>query len=339
MTVSRQLKAFTLMIGMIGTVLLPATAADDPQDTFLRAWRADFGENEPIDDSKAIKLYEQAASAGHPLAAFRLGLMYDSGVRDKKGFRQDGDPLIESNLDRVREAARDGNGFASALLGLAYSEYHSKLKKNSGLAIEYFKAAADKDVPFAITQLARTCYVTNRDPRKAAPMFQAASDKGDSIAEMWLGDCYLKGDGVKRDSARAIKHYEKAIDRNVSGAIGRLHNCYYFGKGVAKDEKAALDLMKSTIRKGDASTVSDIAAAMERGGIDNDKYAKVLYRMAANAGDEFSKEALDRLARIEKITAEMKRKPGDSGTKTGDPFDRNSVDDIQRRRRFREQIQ
>ena len=68
---------------------------------------------------------------------------------------------------------------------------------------------------------------------------KAKADQGDAKAQDNLGDCYRKGDGVKKDLVEAVKWYRKSADQGDANAQGNLGCCYQNGFGVEKDEAEA----------------------------------------------------------------------------------------------------
>jgi hypothetical protein len=70
---------------------------------------------------------------------------------------------------------------------------------------------------------------------EAAAWFRKAADQGYAEAQTKLGDCYVKGDGVKQDSAEAVKWYRMAAEQNHPIAQLNLADCYFKGKGVEKN--------------------------------------------------------------------------------------------------------
>ena len=66
----------------------------------------------------------------------------------------------------------------------------------------------------------------------AVKAFRAAAEPGIAEAQYLLGECYIKGDGVKADPAEAVKWYRKAADQGFAKAQNSLGYCYYNGEGV-----------------------------------------------------------------------------------------------------------
>ena len=71
--------------------------------------------------------------------------------------------------------------------------------------------------------------------RKLLADIRAKADKGDAVAQFYLGFCYYKGQRVAKDEAEAVKWYRKAAEQNDAEAQNNLGDCYANGQGVEKD--------------------------------------------------------------------------------------------------------
>jgi TPR repeat protein len=60
------------------------------------------------------------------------------------------------------------------------------------------------------------------DMREAVKWFRKAADQGDAKAQLNLGACYFRGEGVKQDKAEAVKWYRKAAEQGYELAIKAL---------------------------------------------------------------------------------------------------------------------
>ncbi len=66
--------------------------------------------------------------------------------------------------------------------------------------------------------------------------FRKAADQGHELAQLMLGLCYSRGEGVVKDEVEAVKWYRKAADQGDAAAQYQLGVCYAKGEGVLKDE-------------------------------------------------------------------------------------------------------
>jgi len=90
---------------------------------------------------------------------------------------------------------------------------------------------------------------------EAVKWFRKAAEQGFVDAQMNLGVCYGKGEGVEKDEAEAVKWWRKAAEQGNAHAQFNVALAYGRGEGVAKDEaegiwwlrKAAAQNLKEAI--------------------------------------------------------------------------------------------
>ena len=77
----------------------------------------------------------------------------------------------------------------------------------------------------------------NRFPNyhKAAMWFRKAAEQGDSNAQWWLGQLYMRGVGVLQDFAAARQLFKQSAEQDKSFAKWDLGKMYRDGMGVSKD--------------------------------------------------------------------------------------------------------
>ncbi|PKK60208.1 HCP-like protein [Rhizophagus irregularis] len=68
------------------------------------------------------------------------------------------------------------------------------------------------------------------------------AEKGDSISQYHIGNCYFYNINARRDYNKAIEWYLKSSEGGNIKAMYRLAYCYACGYGVKKDEKKAFEL-------------------------------------------------------------------------------------------------
>lgn len=243
-----------------------------------------------------MKLIEIAAERGHVKAQIQIADLYYKGTQLSEEIPQ--------NLEKARQwfliAASDGNNFvAQQRLGEMY-EYGDGVIKNLTKAMDWYRIAAEQ---------------------------------GDAISQHNLGVAYERGLGVKTDYVTSFKWYEAAAKNGFCDSMHNLGNCYNHGIGTDKDLSKALYWFYASAKKGDmdsAYALGKILCSPERSkeehkeGIDwlmqavkNGNYlacyelgviqaegklikqnldnARVLLSMAANAGLEKAKDALNRI--------------------------------------------
>lgn len=70
---------------------------------------------------------------------------------------------------------------------------------------------------------------------EAARIFDALANRGDGMAQYYLGRLYETGQGVTRSDERAAALYQAAARQNIANAQGNLAVLYAYGRGVQRD--------------------------------------------------------------------------------------------------------
>jgi TPR repeat protein len=87
------------------------------------------------------------------------------------------------------------------------------------------------------------CYLrgngVERNGAEAVRLFLLAAQQGLASAQFGVGVCYCEGAGVKCDLIEAAYWYERAAAQNHAPAIYDLGMCYKHGEGVQKDTQTA----------------------------------------------------------------------------------------------------
>ena len=78
-----------------------------------------------------------------------------------------------------------------------------------------------------------------QDYAEAVKWYRKAANQGDAAAQLNLGNCYYKGQGVRQDYAEAVKLYREAANQGRKEAIDVLIHCYENGIGVEQDVQQA----------------------------------------------------------------------------------------------------
>ena len=90
---------------------------------------------------------------------------------------------------------------------------------------------------------------------------RAAADSPE--AQYLLGECYIKGKGVKADPAEAVKWYRLAADQGLDEAQYNLGVAYLEGSGVEKDRVEAAKWFRMAADQG----MEDAAKMMKMNGL------------------------------------------------------------------------
>jgi len=199
-----------------------------------------------------VRLLENAAKAGHPIARWKLGRMYADGDQVKRDdlrafehFRS----IADSHADD--SAGTPQSRFvanAIVAVGIYYLDgiANSSVKADPDRAREMFAYAAsyfgDADAQFHLGRLYLEGRGGPKDVRQAARWLKLAADKGQTQAQAMLGAMLFKGEVVPRQAARGLMYLTMARDAASSQEkwIAELHAN---ASAQATDDERALALV------------------------------------------------------------------------------------------------
>jgi len=153
---------------------------------------------------------KKRAAHGDAPAQLDLAIRY----RDGKGVEND----TAAAMTWAHRAADQGHAEAMDFVGFAYLR-GAIVKRNTGVAFSYFKAAAEESA-------------------------QAAFN---------LGQCYYGAQGTEQDCAKGLAWWEKAAERGHGRAAAAAAMAYYSGEGVPSDAVKARRLAERAAELGNAS--------------------------------------------------------------------------------------
>ena len=108
-----------------------------------------------------------------------------------------------------------------------------------------------------------------KDIKRAAVLFNLASEQGDVVAQYNLGCLYDIGHGVDKDKKRAVELFTLAADQGYVNAQFNLGNIYRYGRGVDKDEKRAVEMYTLAADQGDGQAQFNLGCMFAEGkGVD-----------------------------------------------------------------------
>ena len=122
---------------------------------------------------------------------------------------------------------------------------------------------------------------------KAFELLRPLAEKGYAKAQLYIGDCYAKGNGVVMDSEEAVKWYRAAADQELPEAQHRMYTCYHDGIGVERSASNAAKLCRKAADAGFEDAIFDMGMLYVRGdGVEeNAKSAFKWFRKGAEHGD------------------------------------------------------
>ncbi len=288
-----------LIVGLTAAGASTATPdlaqANPGADAFRRAWAYDQGIGSPINIPEAIRLYGEAAAAGHPLANARLAYIYYAGngvAPDKRTAER----YAKGTFAGVLKAAEKHDPVAELLASLMYND-GLDVARDEDEGLRWLRAAADQGLPLAQADLGVAYehgYGVPRDSVTAAQWYRRAADQDNALAQAFLADFYSRGQGVPRDQAEAVRLYQLSAAKNFAHAQTNLGYLYEHGCGVECNPAEAARLYWLAARQGFEVAEANLGAMYESGcGVAQDlNLAVQWYRMAAAQGNQNAIKAL-----------------------------------------------
>jgi len=147
--------------------------------------------------------------------------------------------------------------------------------------------------------------LARQDYSAALKEFRPLAEQGNVVAQVNLGNLYMKGAGVAQDYAEARRWFLQAAAQNEPMAEAKLGILSYYGLGLKKDSTEAASWFGKAAERGDATAQTILASLYAAGeGLPRDNVmAYYWYGRAADAGNA---EAATGLATLEEEIA-----PGD----------------------------
>lgn len=192
-----------------------------------------------IDAKEAFKLYQAAAKAGHPQAAYRTAMCCELGAEDGGGASKDYGKAVQW----YRRGAALGDPDAMFKIGIILLRGLLGQQRNVGEAVNFLKRAAERagaDNPHALYELAALYETSNTNPelrnrvladdRYALELYQRAAATGHRGAQFRLGQAYEYASlGVTIDNRASIAWYTKAAAQGEHNAELALSGWYLTG--------------------------------------------------------------------------------------------------------------
>lgn len=142
--------------------------------------------------------------------------------------------------------------------------------------------AARADLEAGVEAVARRDYAT------ALREFKPLAEQGNVVAQVNLGNLFMKGLGVRQNYGEAARWYRNAAEQNERLAQSKLGILYYYGLGVPKDPEEAARWFEKAARQGEPSAQTVLATLYAQGeGVQRDlAQAYYWYTLAAEQGSE-----------------------------------------------------
>lgn len=155
---------------------------------------------------------QSRAASGDAKAQLQLAIR----LRDGKGVAKNDTEAMQW----AHKAADAGNADAQDFVGFAYLR-GAVVKRNTALAIAYFKEAADESAQAAFNL--GQCYYgaqgTEQDCTQALEWWEKAATKGHGRAAATAAMAFHAGEGIPRDPAKARRLAERAAELGNAGGL------------------------------------------------------------------------------------------------------------------------
>lgn len=241
----------------------------------------------------AYQILEKAATYDCANAYLELGVMRING------FGCQADPVMAKSY--FDTAASLGNSTAVYDLGICYRNGIG-CQADSLTAISYFEQAAEMGNIRAINELGQI-YEDAQMYKEAVALYENGVKEGSFASMCRLGNCYEQGHGVILNSTTAFNYYMMAAEHNYGLALFLVANCYLEGTGVEDNILKAEEYFNRAVQQGNILAAYQLGVLYQNGESDDHgnkieadkKKAKTFFTIAASAGYEPAKAALEKL--------------------------------------------
>jgi uncharacterized protein len=265
-----------------------ASAGDIPSKKILaNLYEGQMGNSEFKDQTKALKLYSEAADLGDVESMVILGsrlLNGDEAFRNEvRGFYW------------LNKAAEAGGTAAHFVLG----NYQETIKTSDKAALaEYMRGVAvgDLDCMVQVANFSQAGRGMNKDVAKARELLREASQKGSPQAQFQYA--MMLASEEKPNFGVIYVNLLSAANGNILPAQSELGLLYIGGQMGLADPISAVAWFTRAAKSGYAPAQNSLAALYESGsaGLErNMEYAGELYKLAANQGHPDAMLAIVRL--------------------------------------------
>lgn len=191
-------------------------------------------------------------------------------------------------LERIRQAAKDGDPFAQFELGFAF-DWGIGLEQDFRKAAEFYAKAAKQGHRAAEHNLLLLHISGQAKVHRPASVFskvKSGAEAGDRDAQNSLGLCFQFGYGTKQDHAQAMVWFRRAANGGLATAQFNVGGLYFEGNGVEKDLHIAIEWYTKAAEQRDELALLQLGHIYQKGlGVDIDlKRAFLLYLIAYKQG-------------------------------------------------------
>lgn len=225
-----------------GLALLDEAIEMEYTDAFItKAYLLYNGELVEENKIAGLQLLERGMELGSANAAYRLGLLFDSGETS-----EDNEPDYGRAIVYFEKAAELNEASACEYAGRYYL-YGLGVEKDLEKAKFYYEKGRSLGSPYCIVELALMYEDGTGVEEDAVKSFELLTE---SVAynypygQYLLGRCYRYGLGTDENPDKAVEYFQLAVDQEQTKAMAELAICYEYGDGVETNGPKALELMK-----------------------------------------------------------------------------------------------
>lgn len=216
------------------------------------------------DEAKGLQILLDGATAGSPECMIELAAIYKT-LRIGSIIPRD----EQKSFYWAEKAATTANIPALEVLGYMH-EWGIGTEKNLTKAYEYYKKAADFNLPAGLHNIARAYEFgragISKNEKEAAKIYQQLVEIGFRDAYAKLGNMYQNGlGGLPKDLLKAADLFKQGVKYGDSLSYFRLGLLYEQGLGVEKKPEEALRLIRTSAEKGSSSGQYHMGRLYENG--------------------------------------------------------------------------
>ena len=179
-----------------------------------RAISLKYGIGTTASRSKALKFLQRSSKYNHWMA-FELADSYENNRNKSREFYK--------AINLYKKSVTKGDSRALRRLGKLYFKIGNKFE-----AMLHYQEAAKKGNAVAAFELAEILMSSGtKERQKVFELFKKAAKNGHIRAWYELGDCYYKGQGVRKNAIRAAECWEKYEDAFLKQQNNSIHGLYW----------------------------------------------------------------------------------------------------------------
>lgn len=213
----------------------------------------------PIDEEKAVSLYDKAARQGHVIG--KAVCM----ERGQGGFEEDPMAAIQLLEDHLSQG---GNEFLVKYHLAFWLDVYPRQEEDRARAIQYTRELADLGSATSIYNLgveyARGIHV-DKDIAKTAVLYQRAVDKQYPSAMNNLATLYCNEKWLPHDFKKVIQLWERAVSLNYIAAFINLGGSLRSGDRGEQDPPRAIQLFHHAATHGHAAGQCGLGCMLQNG--------------------------------------------------------------------------